>query len=138
MAEDGRKMSKSFGNVVDPQEIVKEFGPDALKYFFIKEFTIENDNSFSRSKFIEVYNNDLVNTYGNLVTRFVGMCKKYTNSTISKTTIENPLSIKLVELQNECIKNIKERIDAFDIRSVMENIFTLAQAANKYVEENKP
>jgi methionyl-tRNA synthetase len=67
------KMSKSLGNVVDPYVLIDEYGADMLRYYLIKEIQIENDSVFDLNLFHETYNNDLANTFGNLVSRFHGM-----------------------------------------------------------------
>ncbi|MBQ6970070.1 class I tRNA ligase family protein [bacterium] len=62
-------MSKSLGNVIDPKMYLDDFGSDALRYFLIKELSIEQDSVFSHDIFVKVYNGDLANNYGNMITR---------------------------------------------------------------------
>lgn len=73
---DGQKMSKTIGNVIDPLEIVKEFGTDATRYYLLREIPSTKDGDFSKSRFLEVYNADLANGLGNLVSRVLALCSQ--------------------------------------------------------------
>jgi methionyl-tRNA synthetase len=139
MAEDGRKMSKTFGNVVDPVELYQEFGSDTVRYYFTKAFLIDSDNNFSKNNIKQLYNNDLANTYGNLISRFLGMCNQYNGGVINKAN--NTISDVDGRLLNEIETNIdlfEQNVNKFNISQAIENVFMIAQAANKYVEETKP
>ncbi len=72
----GQKMSKTLGNVIDPNELIKKYGADALRYYFLAKFNPFTDGDFSEEKFKEVYNADLANGLGNLVSRVAKLCEK--------------------------------------------------------------
>lgn len=132
-------MSKSIGNVVDPFEYIKEFGSDALRYYLMKEISVDQDSVFARDLFIECYNADLANTYGNLVSRYIGMVQKYTNGTIQKNkTPLNKISEKLLNKTIETIKSVADCVNNLRIANLISNILELAKLANKYVEDSKP
>jgi methionyl-tRNA synthetase len=72
----GKKMSKSMGNVINPFEIVDEYGTDALRYYLLKEIHPFEDSDFTKERFMEIYNSGLANGLGNLVSRLAKMCEK--------------------------------------------------------------
>lgn len=73
---EGRKMAKSLGNVIDPEPLIKKFGADALRYYLLKEIPTQSDGDFTEMRFKEVYNADLANGLGNLVSRVATLCEK--------------------------------------------------------------
>ncbi len=72
----GQKMSKTIGNIIDPYEIAKQYGTDPLRYYLLKEIPSIHDGDFSTRRFDEIYNSDLANTLGNLVSRITNLCEK--------------------------------------------------------------
>lgn len=102
MTSGGRKMSKSIGNVVDPQEYISAYGSDALRYYFAREIPPFEDGDFSKEKFIEVYNANLANGLGNLVSRTIAMTQKYFNGTVSQGGgVDMPLLVNRSSLRGE-------------------------------------
>ncbi len=80
--KDDTKMSKSRGNVLDPHVILRTFGPDALRYFLLREIPIGLDGNFSHEGFLHRVNSDLANDLGNLVQRTLTMIRSYFGGTI--------------------------------------------------------
>ena len=133
------KMSKSIGNVIDPVEYIKNFGSDALRYFLMKEMNIERDGIFSHELFLECFNADLANTYGNLVSRLIGMVSKYNNGLVIKSNIPmDDLCINLLNAGRELITATNDCIYACKIDELIRNILDFAKLANKFVEDTKP
>ena len=94
--KDGKKISKSEGNAIDPIELVDRYGAEPLRYYFLKEIEFGQDGDFNENRFIEIVNADLANNLGNLVNRTLGMAKKYCqgrvpNCNAQDIAADNPL-----------------------------------------------
>ncbi len=137
---DKGKMSKSLGNAIDPNEYIQNYGSDALRYFLCKEISIENDGVFSKELFINTFNNDLANNYGNLVSRSIGMLTKYTNGKVIKPDDKyfDELDKSLITESRQSITKIIELIEQTKIQNILETIIQLGDATNKYIEDKKP
>jgi len=139
MAEDGRKMSKSFGNVVDPNELVDQFGSDIVRYYFLKEFVFEGDNNFSITKLKELYNSELANLYGNIVNRTIGMINLYFNGKIEKVNDDKDQpTMDLLAVQQDLVDTTEELINSFNFKELLTKVSDFARAINKYIEVVKP
>ena len=125
----GEKMSKTVGNVVDPFEVVKKYGADALRYYLLREIPSSSDGDFTYEKFEERYNNDLANGLGNLVSRVFALAKKSETKPLSK-------NFKSAILRME--KNIDKAISEFKFNNAISSIWQLITLGDKYVDEKKP
>lgn len=123
----GQKMSKSTGNVIDPIRIVDEFGSDALRYFFCRNFVFGEDGDASESTIAKRYNDELANKFGNLVSRVSALAEKFG---IEKTT--NKISKKLD------VSKIKSLINSYEFDKALNEIFSFVDLCNEYVQEKKP
>jgi methionyl-tRNA synthetase len=131
----GQKMSKSLGNVVDPFELVRKYGADAVRYFLLREIPTTEDGDFTEEKFTERYNADLAGGLGNLVARVIKLAE------ISKLQFSNSnqfsnanLQKKLDEAKKESAKLIKE----FKLNELLISIWNLISVCDKVVNEEKP
>ncbi|MDY2919278.1 MAG: methionine--tRNA ligase [Anaerococcus sp.] len=135
---DNDKMSKSKGNIMYPEPLVDLYGPDALKFYMLREFNFGSDGNFSARKFMERYNSDLVNDLGNLVSRTTSMIYKYNDGLVAKGSIEEEVDKDLIELAKGTYPKFVELMDDFNFNQALETVWTLIRRANKYVDETEP
>lgn len=135
---DNDKMSKSKGNVVYPEPIIKLYGVDALKYFLLREFSFGSDGSFTKEKFMQRLNSDLANDLGNLLSRTVSMITKYNDGIIEKTKIEEEIDKDLENMAISVKAKVEEAMEHFKFNVALEEIWKLIRRSNKYVDETTP
>ncbi len=132
------KMSKSKGNVVYADDLAKRFGADAVRYYLLSQMPFGNDGVFTYESFINVFNADLANTIGNLVSRTFAMTKKYFGGTVSKNGITEELDKELFSFADECINKYHTRMDAYLNADACSTVIDLAKRCNKYIDETMP
>ena len=103
---DDKKMSKSLGNILDPIEVIKDYGIDQLRYYLIKEVSLGNDGSVSMQNLRNCINNDLANNYGNLCQRVLSFIKKNCSNKIPKSSNQTNIDKKLLNELKEDIPNL--------------------------------
>jgi len=134
VTSDGKKMSKSIGNVVDPILYVNEFGNEPLRYYLIREIPTGDDGDFSRSRFIEVYNSELANSFGNLVNRVVMMAEKNFSGVLPEDFEDEKLNTEIGKFWTAYEGGMND----FNMKISMEAAIGLMMFGNKYVDDNKP
>lgn len=134
VTSDGKKMSKSIGNVVDPIVYVNEFGNESLRYYLIREIPTGDDGDFSRERFIEVYNGELANAFGNLVNRVVMMADRYLGGQVKGAHENKELEEKIKKIWVAYEKGMSE----FNMKTSIEAVLGLISFGNVYVDEKKP
>jgi len=133
------KMSKSKGNVVDPYPLVERYGVDAVRYYLAREITFGNDGSFSPVQFVERINNDLANSYGNLLNRTIGMITKYFEGIVpSYNGVVTEFDGALESMIETTISNYENAMDDLKITEAITFVNELVNRANKYIDETTP
>jgi len=130
---EGQKMSKSLGNVIDPFELVKKYGQDAVRYYLLREIPTTKDGDFSYSKFEKRYNDDLAKGLGNLVARVLGLKCKIQNAKC-KMTMQNS---KFIEVLEKTKKDYQEAIKNYKLNEALAVIWELIGFCDKYIEEKR-
>jgi methionyl-tRNA synthetase len=140
----GEKMSKSRGNALSPLDIAAIFGVDAYRYYFLSDVQFGSDGSISMERMLQVYNSDLANSWGNLVSRVLNMTAKYRGGkvpelwpqTVEALTAEmgNPLA----ELASGLYQRYCDHMDAIDYSGAFAAVMELIGRANLYIEELAP
>ena len=135
---EGKKISKSLGNVIDPNEIIKVYGIDALRFFLLREVPFGNDGDFSKKSLQRRMNNDLANDLGNLVQRVLTIINKNLDGKLSKIKQIKENDKKIYAYPEKLLKNIEKNYEKQEFHKVIENIWKLISKANKYVDESAP
>ncbi len=132
------KMSKSKGNIVYADELVKQYGVDSIRYYMLHEIPFSSDGNFSIELLENVINSDLANTLGNLVNRTLGMINKYNDGIVIKTNFKGEFDQDLIDTCYNSYKNTKEKMDELRIADSLDEIFNIFKRANKYIDETCP
>ncbi len=132
------KMSKSKGNVLYADDLVKMFGVDAVRYFVLHEMPFDNDGIISWELLVERINSDLANTLGNLVNRTISMSNKYFNGVVNNKGVEEAVDEELKALALETPKKVIAKMEKLRVADAISEIFTLFKRCNKYIDETMP
>lgn len=133
------KMSKSKGNVIYADDLVRLFGVDAVRYFVLHEMPFDNDGVISWELVAERYNTELANVLGNLVSRTVAMISKYFGGTVTRPSShgEGP-DENFREFVTGTVSRVRARADELRVADALTEIFALFRRANKYIDETMP
>ncbi len=134
----GGKMSKSVGNVVDPNVFVEKYGVDAIRYFLLREIAFGQDGNFNNEALIQRINSDLANDLGNLVSRTVGMIEKYFNGTLPETQSPTQFDADLIETAKNIVPKVEADMDKMMFSDALIELWNLIRRTNKYIDETQP
>ena len=132
------KMSKSKGNVIYADDLVKFFGVDAVRYFVLHEMPFENDGVISWELMVERMNSDLANTLGNLVNRTISMSNKYFDGIVSDKGVTAEVDADLKAVVTGTYDKVESKMDELRVADALTEIFTLFKRCNKYIDETEP
>jgi len=135
---EGKKISKSLGNVINPYEIIDKYGLDQIRFFLFREVPFGNDGDFSKDAIAQRVNADLSNNYGNLIQRIASFIIKNANSEVTKPKKLEVLDEKLLKSFDETFKDYLNHMEHFQIDRALKNIFEYLSEVNAYVDNQAP
>ncbi|MFL5624010.1 MAG: methionine--tRNA ligase [Ktedonobacteraceae bacterium] len=135
---EGQRISKTTGNIVDPVELVDEFGADAVRYYLLRNLSFASDGDFSRAGLIQHYNNELANELGNLLNRVVTMVQRYRNGAIPAPGPNGSREEGLKHVAIEAGQHAIDALERWDIGAALGSIWEFVGHTNQYIEQNEP
>lgn len=132
------KMSKSLGNVVNPLDLIEQYGVDALRYYLMREMILGQDANFTLESFIKCYNSDLANDFGNLLNRVSGLINKLFDGCVPP---EGKAAKEELEIQKTSVSlssKIEDHVNQYRVQQAIEEAIQLIRRVNKYLEAQAP
>jgi methionyl-tRNA synthetase len=135
---EGEKISKSLGNVIDPYEVISHYGLDQIRFFLFREVPFGNDGDFSRESIAKRVNADLSNNFGNLIQRICSFIKKNCNSIVENNFSLNSEDDRLLQFSIDKINNYRSYMERQEINKALKETFELLTETNVYVDKQAP
>ncbi len=132
------KMSKSRGNVIYADDLVRHFGVDAVRYYSLHEMPFAQDGNITYDIFISRFNSDLANTLGNLVNRTVSMVNKYFDGVIQPGDVSGEFDDDLKAVASGALEKINKKMETLHVADALDEIWKIVNRANKYIDETTP
>jgi len=134
LGSDGRKMSKSLGNVLDPFEVLERYGTDALRFYLMRDVVWGADGAVGMDGVRARYEGELANEYGNLASRTINMIERYCEGTVPTVATDPQLRAEFAALP----ARIDELLERVELSAALEEIWVRVRRLNRYVEERAP
>nr|MCR4633321.1 methionine--tRNA ligase [Erysipelotrichaceae bacterium] len=132
------KISKSRGNAIYADDLVKFFGVDAVRYYVLHEMPFAQDGTITWELVIERINSDLANVYGNLVNRTIAMTNKYFAGQLNKEFVKEEIDDDFISAVTNSVKIVEEKMDQLRVGDAIEAIMEVFRRCNKYIDETAP
>jgi len=138
---EGGRISTSLGNVLDPVDVITEFGVDPVRYYLTRDFSFKSSGDFNRANLLRRYNDDLANDLGNLLNRVVAMIGRYRDGQVPQVADSAPpgdLENDLRRVADESRAHAATLIERWELDTAIQALWTLVRRANQYLEERQP
>ena len=135
---EGEKMSKSLGNVIRPKELVDEYGVDAYRYYFLREFSFGQDGNFSRRTMRRRFNDELANDLGNLASRVLAMVNRYRDGIVPESGSPTGEENRLAEESGNLVQKVDDCLSNLEFNNALSNIWEFVHSLNRYVDVSAP
>ena len=137
LTREGQKMGKSLGNVLDPNVLLSKYGKDAVRWYLLKDISLGSDGDFQNKRFVDIINNDLANTIGNLLNRTSSMSRKWFNNKVpnnEKSNNDNRLKL----YSRKIVENYINHLNLYKLDLAAKDVLSLAIETNLYLNDNQP
>jgi methionyl-tRNA synthetase len=138
LTREGQKMGKSIGNVLDPDVLLNRCGTDAVRWYLLRDIQFGDDGDFQQQRFVDLVNNDLANTIGNLLNRTSSMSRKWFNESAPIVESKDSDQHALREAAETAIASVREAMPSMAFQKAAEAILQLAIQANGYLNDQAP
>ena len=132
------KMSKSIGNVINPMDLIDDYGVDSVRYYLMREMVLGQDSNFTMESFIQRYNSDLANDFGNLLSRISTLMKKNYDGRIPDPGELSEAELRIKTKGESLCGTVNGMIKNMRLNEAIENTMQYIRSVNKYMEENAP
>ncbi|GIS32031.1 MAG: hypothetical protein Ct9H90mP3_8270 [Flammeovirgaceae bacterium] len=137
LTREGQKMGKSLGNVLDPKLLLSKYGRDPVRWYLIKDISLGNDGDFQDKRFVDIINNDLANTIGNLLNRTSSMSRKWFKNKVPNN-IKTTGTSELASLSKITVEKYINNFNAYKLDLASTDILNLAIKTNLYLNDKQP
>jgi len=138
LTREGQKMGKSLGNVLDPELLLERCGADAVRWYLLRDIQFGDDGDFQQQRFIDLVNNDLANTIGNLLNRTSSMARKWFNDAVPPHTEAVDSTHALAQAADTAVALVMDAMASLKFKSAAEAVLQLAIAANGHLNDTAP